>query len=94
MTLSKCAHQFQEFVRQQGLALRAQELPDSTRPAYEAARALGRAREQIVKSPVPLRDELLVDPVGPARQHDYGPAGRPFAELTGILPEHTALSIK
>ncbi len=50
MSLSKRARQFQEFLEQRGLGLTVTELPDSTHTADEAARALGCAQGQIVKS--------------------------------------------
>lgn len=50
MTLSKRARQFQDILRRRGLDLVVQELPESTRTADDAARALGCPKGQIVKS--------------------------------------------
>jgi prolyl-tRNA editing enzyme YbaK/EbsC (Cys-tRNA(Pro) deacylase) len=50
VTLSKRARQFQQTLDERGLGLTVQELPDSTRTADDAARALGCSKAQIVKS--------------------------------------------
>ncbi|MCM3885835.1 YbaK/EbsC family protein [Frankia sp. R82] len=50
MSLSKRARQFQEMLDGRGLDLEVVELSDSTHTADDAARALGCAKEQIVKS--------------------------------------------
>ncbi|KIZ17551.1 YbaK/EbsC family protein [Streptomyces natalensis] len=50
MNISKRAQQFQETLRERGLDLTVVELPDSTRTADDAARALGCEKAQIVKS--------------------------------------------
>ncbi|VTS28262.1 Uncharacterized conserved protein [Streptococcus dysgalactiae subsp. equisimilis] len=50
MSISKRAQQFQDILRQRGLDLTVQELPDSTRTADDAAQALGCEKAQIVKS--------------------------------------------
>ncbi|CAO5185049.1 YbaK/aminoacyl-tRNA synthetase-associated domain-containing protein [Frankia sp. AiPs1] len=50
MSISRRARQFQELLDERGLGLQVLELPDSTHTADDAARALGCAKEQIVKS--------------------------------------------
>jgi D-alanine--poly(phosphoribitol) ligase subunit 1 len=62
VTLSKRARQFQRIADERGLDLVVRELPDSTRTADEAARALGCAKAQIVKSLV-FREERTGRPV-------------------------------
>lgn len=62
MTLSNRASEFQDIIHQRGLHLVVQELPESTRTADDAARALGCAKEQIVKSLV-FRDTGTDQPV-------------------------------
>ncbi|MFF4604406.1 YbaK/EbsC family protein [Streptomyces sp. NPDC001339] len=62
MTISKRARQFQETLRERGLDLTVVELPDSTRTADDAARALGCEKGQIVKSLV-FRDTATGAPV-------------------------------
>lgn len=61
-TLSKRARQFQAFLDECGTGLAVLELPDSTRTAEDAARALGCATAQIVKSLV-FRDLATGAPV-------------------------------
>jgi prolyl-tRNA editing enzyme YbaK/EbsC (Cys-tRNA(Pro) deacylase) len=62
MTLSNRAREFQGIIHRRGLDLVVQELPESTRTADDAARALGCAKEQIVKSLV-FRDTGTDRPV-------------------------------
>jgi len=62
MSLSKRAQQFQDVLYQRSLGLRVIELPDSTRTADDAARALGCSKAQIVKSLV-FRDTATERPV-------------------------------
>jgi len=50
MSISKRAQQFQDLLTERGLGLTVLELPDSTRTADDAARALGCKKAQIVKS--------------------------------------------
>jgi len=50
MSISKRAQQFQDLLTGRGLNLTVLELPDSTRTADDAARALGCKKSQIVKS--------------------------------------------
>lgn len=50
MNLSKRAQMFQDILRERGLDLTVLELPDSTRTAADAARAVGCELAQIVKS--------------------------------------------
>ncbi|NLT54329.1 MAG: YbaK/EbsC family protein [Actinomycetales bacterium] len=50
MSISRRARRFQELLRDRGLDLTVVELPASTRTADDAARALGCAKAQIVKS--------------------------------------------
>lgn len=50
MSISKRAQQFQKILDERGLDLAVIELPDSTRTADDAARALGCTKAQIVKS--------------------------------------------
>jgi prolyl-tRNA editing enzyme YbaK/EbsC (Cys-tRNA(Pro) deacylase) len=50
MSISKRAQQFQDLLTERGLNLTVLELPDSTRTAEDAARALGCKKSQIVKS--------------------------------------------
>jgi prolyl-tRNA editing enzyme YbaK/EbsC (Cys-tRNA(Pro) deacylase) len=50
MSISKRAQQFQDLLAERGLNLTVLELPDSTRTADDAARALGCKKSQIVKS--------------------------------------------
>ena len=50
MSLNKRAQQFQDLLTDRGLNLTVLELPDSTRTADDAARALGCKKSQIVKS--------------------------------------------
>lgn len=50
MTISKRAQQFQDWLNDNGYDLVVQELPESTRSADDAARALGCSKAQIVKS--------------------------------------------
>lgn len=61
-TLSKRARQFQAFLDEHGTGLTVLELPDSTRTAEDAARALGCSTAQIVKSLV-FRDLATGTPV-------------------------------
>ncbi len=62
MNLSKRAQQFQDILDQRGLGLTVLELPESTRTADDAARALGCSKAQIVKSLV-FRDAAEDRPV-------------------------------
>jgi prolyl-tRNA editing enzyme YbaK/EbsC (Cys-tRNA(Pro) deacylase) len=62
VSLSKRARQFQEILERRGLELTVAELPDSTHTADDAARALGCAKGQIVKSLV-FRDTATDGPV-------------------------------
>jgi prolyl-tRNA editing enzyme YbaK/EbsC (Cys-tRNA(Pro) deacylase) len=50
MSISKRAQQFQDLLTERRLNLTVLELPDSTRTADDAARALGCKKSQIVKS--------------------------------------------
>lgn len=50
MSISKRARQFQDTLHQRGYDLAVVELPDSTRTADDAAKALGCSKAQIVKS--------------------------------------------
>ena len=61
-TLSKRARKFQGFLDERGTGLTVLELPDSTRTAEDAARALGCSTAQIVKSLV-FRDLITSAPV-------------------------------
>ncbi|WXL24197.1 YbaK/EbsC family protein [Ectopseudomonas mendocina] len=73
MSLSKRAQHFQDMLNQRGLNLTVQELPDSTRTADDAARALNCEKAQIVKSLV-FRTEsnspVLVLASGPTRVNE------------------------
>jgi prolyl-tRNA editing enzyme YbaK/EbsC (Cys-tRNA(Pro) deacylase) len=60
--LSKRARQFQALLDERGTGLTVLELPDSTRTAEDAARALGCTTAQIVKSLV-FRDQVSDAPV-------------------------------
>lgn len=60
--LSKRARQFQALLDERGTGLTVQELPDSTRTAEDAARAVGCSTAQIVKSLV-FRDLVTGAPV-------------------------------
>lgn len=62
MTLGKRAQQFQSFLDEQRIGLKVVEMPESTRTAEEAARALGCSLAQIVKSLV-FREEVSGTPV-------------------------------
>lgn len=62
MSISKRAQQFQDILDGGGLGLTVLELPDSTRTADDAARALGCTKAQIVKSLV-FRDTVTDRPV-------------------------------
>ncbi|MEV4441891.1 YbaK/EbsC family protein [Streptomyces sp. NPDC049577] len=62
MSISKRARQFQALLDERGLDLTVVELPDSTRTADDAARALGCEKSQIVKSLV-FRDTATGAPV-------------------------------
>jgi prolyl-tRNA editing enzyme YbaK/EbsC (Cys-tRNA(Pro) deacylase) len=62
MGISKRAQQFQDLINARGLGLAVVELPDSTRTAEDAARNLGCAQAQIVKSLV-FRTTATSEPV-------------------------------
>ncbi|MEV6521484.1 YbaK/EbsC family protein [Longispora sp. NPDC051575] len=73
MTISKRAQKFQELLGERGLDLTVLELPDSTRTADDAARALGCEKAQIVKSLVfrtPTDDPVMVLASGPNRVNE------------------------
>lgn len=61
-SLSKKAGQVQKFIQQKGFEFTVKELPDSTRTAVEAAKAVGCEVAQIAKSLV-FKDEATSDPV-------------------------------
>lgn len=74
MIISKRAQQFQDALQERGLDLTVVELPDSTRTADDAAKALGCQKSQIVKSLV-FRDEttgegVMVLASGPNRVNE------------------------
>jgi prolyl-tRNA editing enzyme YbaK/EbsC (Cys-tRNA(Pro) deacylase) len=80
--VSKRAQQFQDILHEQGHDLTVVELPDSTRTADDAARALGCQKAQIVKSLV-FRQVTTGQPVmvlasGPNRVNE-----KVIAELVG-----------
>lgn len=62
MGISKRAQQVQDLIDARGLGLTVVELPDSTRTAADAARALGCVQAQIVKSLV-FRDTATNEPI-------------------------------
>lgn len=87
MTLSKRAQQFQRIIDERGLGLAVQELPDSTRTADDAARALGCSKSQIVKSLVFQETDtgrpVVVLASGPNRVNESaiaGQLGRPIGK--------------
>lgn len=101
MTLSTRAQQFQDLIHERGLDLVVQELPDSTRTADDAARALGCSKAQIVKSLV-FRETGTDQPVlvlasGPNRVDEERVAehlGRPVAKAdAAFVKQHTGFSI-
>ena len=60
--LSKNAQRVQEALKKHGVEFKVQELPDSTRSAQEAAKAIGCSVPQIAKSII-FRSSLSKDPV-------------------------------